>query len=322
MLNQLGQAQASGSKMDNETFRLAGDHSRFAFLDYDIDSKAVRVMRQTAFPFISWPYAAAKLVGNIAVHRPWKLVNLYAGYWMIEAVMQAMAGDDDEEDAAKRKVGPEWARERLLMGYGPHASIRVPFLGDDENPVFYNLGKYMVPSSFGDRVPNGFMGISWWPSFLSPGGPFVTAAAVGIGGVDPFNGDPLAPPTANSWEAAKERLKYMQSMFVPNLPIVNTRETDKFIDVVSGRTDKTDNYATLYFARLAGLRLNDYNVNEAAATQSRAAKAIMRDYKIEISKLRRAELRRENPDWDAFNKRQDELYERMQKEIDKAYGEE
>ena len=322
MLNQLGQAQAAGSKMDNETFRLAGDHSRFAFLDYDIDSKAVRIMRQTAFPFISWPYAAAKLVGNIAVHRPWKLVNLYAGYWMIEAVMQAMTGDDDEEDAAKRKVGPEWARERLLMGYGPHASIRVPFLGDDENPVFYGLGKYMVPSSFGDRIPNGFMGISGWPSFLNPGGPFVTAAVVGIGGVDPFNGEPLAPPTATSWEAAKERLKFMQSMFVPNLPRVNLRETDKYTDAISGRTDKTDNHAALYFARLAGLRLNDYNVNEAAATQSRAAKAIMRDYKIEISKLRRAELRRENPDWDAFNKRQDELYERMQKEIDKAYGEE
>jgi len=321
MLNKLGQAQAAGKTMDAETFRLAGDHARFAFLDYDIDSKAVRIMRQTAFPFISWPYAAAKLIGNVAVHRPWKLVNLYAGYWMIEAVMQSLTGDDDEEDEAKRKVGPEWARERLLMGYGPHASIRVPFLGDDENPVFYNVGKYMIPSSFGERVPNGFMGQSWWPSFLSPGGPFVTAAVTVVGGVDPFDGRPLSPPTATNWEAASDRLKYMQSMFVPNLPIVNTRETDKFLDVISGRTDKTDNHAALYFARLAGMRFYDYNLMQAEISQSRAAQAIMREYKAEISKIRRAEARLENPDWDSFYEKQTKLYERMIEAMAKARGE-
>jgi hypothetical protein len=322
MLNQLGQAKDAGKPMDAETFRVAGDHARFAFLDYDIDSKAVRIMRQTAFPFISWPYAAAKLIGNIAVHRPWKLVNLYAGYWMIEAVMQAMTGDDAEEDEAKRKVGPEWARERLLMGYGPHASLRVPFMGDDKNPVFYNAGKYMVPSSFGDRVPNGFMGQDWWPSFITPGGPFISAAVAVVGGVDPFNAQPLSPPTASNWEALVARTKYVQSLFTPNLPYINLRETDKLADAISGRTDKTDNHAELYFARLAGMRLQDYNVDQAQIVQLRAAKAIMGEYKQAIGKLRRAEARLENPDWDEFREKQAELLQRMREEMDKARGEE
>ena len=322
MLNQLGQAKDAGKPMDAETFRVAGDHARFAFLDYDIDSKAVRIMRQTAFPFISWPYAAAKLIGNIAVHRPWKLVNLYAGYWMIEAVMQAMSGDDDEEDEAKRKVGPEWARDRLLMGYGPHASLRVPFMGDDKNPVFYNAGKYMVPSSFGDRVPNGFMGQDWWPSFITPGGPFISAAVAVVGGVDPFNAQPLSPPTASNWEALVARTKYVQSLFTPNLPYINLRETDKLADAISGRTDKTDNHAELYFARLAGMRLQDYNVDQAQIVQLRAAKAIMGEYKQAIGKLRRAEARLENPDWDEFREKQAELLQRMREEMDKARGEE
>ena len=322
MLNQLGQAKDAGKPMDAETFRVAGDHARFAFLDYDIDSKAVRIMRQTAFPFISWPYAAAKLIGNIAVHRPWKLVNLYAGYWMIEAVMQAMSGDDDEEDEAKRKVGPEWARDRLLMGYGPHASLRVPFMGDDKNPVFYNAGKYMVPSSFGDRVPNGFMGQDWWPSFITPGGPFISAAVAVVGGVDPFNAQPLSPPTASNWEALVARTKYVQSLFTPNLPYINLRETDKLADAISGRMDKTDNHAELYFARLAGMRFQDYNVDQAQIAQFRAAKAIMGEYKQEIGKLRRAEARLENPDWDAFREKQAELLQRMREEMAKAKGEE
>lgn len=322
MLNQLGQAKDAGKPMDAETFRIAGDHARFAFLDYDIDSKAIRIMRQTAFPFISWPYAAAKLIGNIAVHRPWKLVNLYAGYWMIEAVMQAMSGDDEEEDEAKRKVGPEWARDRLLFGYGPHASMRVPFMGDDKNPVFYNVGKYMVPSSFGDRVPNGFMGQDWFPSFLSPGGPFISAAVAAVGGVDPFNAQPLSPPTASNWESLVARTKYMQSLFVPNLPYINLRETDKLADAISGRTDKTDSHAELYFARLAGLRFQDYNVDQAQIAQFRAAKAIMGEYKQEIGKLRRAEARLENPDWDAFREKQADLMQRMRDEMAKAKGEE
>jgi hypothetical protein len=322
MLNQLGQAKDAGKSMDAETFRIAGDHARFAFLDYDIDSKAVRIMRQTAFPFISWPYAAAKLIGNIAVHRPWKLVNLYAGYWMIEAVMQAISGDDEEEDEAKRKVGPEWARDRLLFGYGPHASLRVPFMGDDKNPVFYNAGKYMVPSSFGDRTPNGFMGQGWFPSFLIPGGPFISTAVAAVGGVDPFNAQPLSPPTASDWEALVARTKYVQSLFVPNLPYINLRETDKLAEAISGRTDKTDSHAELYFARLAGMRFQDYNVDKEQISQFRAAKAIMGQYKQEIGKLRRAEARLETPDWDAFREKQTELLQRMQEEMAKAKGEE
>jgi hypothetical protein len=234
-----------------------------------------------------------------------------------------MAGDDDEEDEAKRKVGPEWARDRLLMGYGPHASIRVPFMGDDKNPVFYNVGKYMVPSSFGDRVPNGFMGQDWWPSFITPGGPFISAAVAVVGGVDPFNASPLSPPTASNWEALAARAKYMQSLFVPNVPVpfLAQREFEKMQEQL-GRTDKTDNHAELYFARLAGLRLQDYNVDQAKITQFRAAKAIMGEYKQEIGKLRRAEARLENPDWDAFREKQTELLQRMQEEMAKARGEE
>jgi hypothetical protein len=317
MLNNLGQQAEAGKKIDAEAYRLAGDHARFAFLDYDIDSKAIRIMRQTAFPFISWPYAAAKLIGHVAVHKPWKLVNLYAGYWILDGMMQALTGDDDDE---LRTSGPEWARDRLLFGLGPHTHVRVPFLGDSENPVYYNLGKYVVPSSFGEKVPNGFLGLSWWPSFISPGGPFISSAIALSGGVDPYNGKPLAPPTSDDWEKLGARLSYMQSLFVPNLPFLNARELDKAIDAFSERTDRSDNYATLYMARMAGLRFYDFNVQGALDAQDRAAKAIERDFKIEIGKLKRAQERLENPDWDTFTKREDELLERMRERIAKVRG--
>ena len=317
MLNNLGQQSQAGKPIDAEAYRRAGDHARFAFLDYDIDSKAVRIMRQTAFPFISWPYAAAKMIGNVAVHKPWKLVNLYAGLWILDGLTQAITGDDDDE---LRESGPEWARNRLLFGMGPHTHIRVPFMGDSENPVYYDIGKYITPSSFGDRVPNAFLGLSWWPSFITPGGPYISSAIALIGGVDPYNGRPLSPPTADDWEKLSARLAYGQSLFAPNLPFLNARELAKAQEAFTATEGRSENYSSLYMARTAGLRLYDFNVQGALDAQDRAAAAIEREYKIEIGKLKRKMERLETPDWDAFYEREEELVKRMEERIAKVRG--
>lgn len=319
MLNNLGQQSQAGKTINAEAYRVAGDHARFAFLDYDIDSKAVRIMRQTAFPFISWPYAAAKMIGNVAVHKPWKLVNLYAGLWILDGLTQAITGDDDEE---LRKSGPEWARNRLLFGLGPHTHIRVPFMGDSENPVYYDIGKYITPSSFGDRVPNAFLGLSWWPSFITPGGPYISSAIALIGGIDPYNGKPLSPPTDSDWEKLSDRLVYGQSLFAPNLPFLNARELEKAKDAFALTEGRSENYSSLYMARTAGLRLYDFNVQGSLDQQDRAASAIEREYKTEIGKLKRKMERLETPDWDAFYEREEELVKRMEERIKKVRGEE
>ena len=317
MLNNLGQQSQAGKPIDGEAYRRAGDHARFAFLDYDIDSKAVRIMRQTAFPFISWPYAAAKMIGNVAVHKPWKLVNLYAGLWILDGLTQAITGDDDEE---LRESGPEWARNRLLFGMGPHTHIRVPFMGDSENPVYYDIGKYITPSSFGDRVPNAFMGLSWWPSFITPGGPYISSAIALIGGIDPYNGKPLSPPTDSDWEKLSDRLVYGQSLFAPNLPFLNARELAKAQEAFTATEGRSENYSSLYMARTAGMRLYDFNVQGALDQQDRAAAAIEREYKTEIGKLKRKMERLETPDWDAFYEREEELVKRMEERIAKVRG--
>jgi len=320
MLNYLGQA-AQDHELTAEDYRKAGDHARFAFLDYDIDSKAVRIARQTVLPFVSWPYAMAKLVGHLAVHKPWKIANLIISMYIIEGVLQAMAGDDDEEDAARRRIGPEWARKRLLnLSWMPHTHVRVPFLGDDQNPVFYDVGKYIPIHSYTEDIPNSFLGIEGWPSFINPSSPLINGILAIVAGVDPFTGNKLAPPTADTWENVSARVRFIGGMFTPNIPLVSPTETVKFEQVLRGRTDRSDNYAALYWARQGGLRFYDFNAEASAAQQSRAAAAIMREYRTEIGRLRRAEARFEQPDWEGFREKQTELYERMRKEIERATG--
>lgn len=298
----------------------AGNFAREAFLDYDIDSKAVRIARQTVLPFVSWTYAIIPVLGRIAVHKPWQLANYLLAYMIIEHALQEMGGGDDEDERA-RKVGPEYVRERMF-GYGPYMHVRVPFLGDDKNPVYYRLGDYNPMASLARGLPNGFMGQDWWPSAATPTGPLMSFALAAVGGIDPYTGKPLSPPTDTQWEKFADRAKYMAGQFMPNYPI-NPSQWDKVAEISKGgRTDRTDNYAALQMARWAGLKVYDYNVDAAAVAQSRAAKAVMSEYKQEIGKLRRAEARLETPDWDAFREKQAELLQRMREEMAKAKGEE
>ena len=299
----------------------AGNVARAAFLDYDIDAKAVKIARQTVMPFVSWTYAIIPLVARMAVHQPWKIANVMLAYTIIEHLLQEAAGGE-EEDERLRKVGPEYIRDRMFGGLGPYMHVRLPFLGDDKNPVYYRLGDYIPMAALArGQGPNAFMGIDWWPSFATPTGPFVSAILAMVGGVDPYTGKPISSPTDDTLESLWKRSKYVASqMVLPPWASIDETASKKMDAILKGRTDRTENYAALQMARYAGLKLYDYNVDQAKVAQTRAAKAIMSEYKREIGKLRRAEARFENPDWEAFREKQDDLLLRMREEMAKAKG--
>lgn len=297
----------------------AGDYAREAFLDYDIDSKAVRIGRQTVLPFISWTYAIIPVLGRIAVHQPWKIANLLLAYTILEHVMQEVAGGD-EEDERLRKAAPEQFRERMF-GFGPYMHIRVPFLGSDKQPVYYKLGDYIPMAGLTRTQPNGLMGQDWFPSAITPTGPFVSVVAAVALGVDPYTGKPLSSPTDTNWEKFADRSKAVAGQFVPQVG-VDVLKWDRVSDIIKGRADKAENFEAMQMARWAGMKLYEFDVEESQAQQARAAKSIMTEYQTEIRKVARAEARYERPDWNSFNERQAELLARMKTEMAKARGEE
>jgi len=302
----------------------AGNMAREGFLDYDIDAKAVKIARQTVLPFVSWTYAIIPVISRMAVHQPWKIANVLLAYTVMEHLLQEMGGGD-EEDERLRKVGPEYIRERMFFGkFGPYVHVRIPFLGDDNNPVYYRLGDYMPMTALTrGQGPNAFLGQEWWPSAATPTGPYVSTILAAVAGVDPYTGKPLGSPTDTQLEALITRAKYLGSQLIlPPWASLDDNAMDKLKAITNQRTDRTENFAALQMARFAGLKLYDYNVDQAAVAQQRAARAIMSEFKQEIGKLRRAEARFENPDWETFKLRQDELLIRMREEMAKAKGEE
>ena len=312
-------SQNSTGTASKADLQAAGDFAREAFLDYDIDSKAVRIGRQTVLPFISWTYAIIPVLGRIAVHQPWKIANLLLAYTILEHVMQEVAGGD-EEDEKLRKTAPEQYRERMF-GFGPYMHIRIPFLGSDKQPVYYKLGDYIPMAGLTRTQPNGLMGQDWFPSSVTPTGPFVSTIASAVLGVDSYTGKPLSSPTDSNWEKFIDRSKAVTGQFLPQVG-VDLLKWDRVEDIIKGRQDKASNFEAMQMARWAGLKLYEFDVAESQAQQSRAAKAIMTEYQKEIRKVARAEARFEKPDWDSFNERQSELLARMQTEVAKAKGEE
>lgn len=292
-------------------FKEAGDFARFAFLDYDIDSKAVKVLRQSVLPFVSWSYAIMPVLGHIALHKPWKLVNVLLAYSLLD---MATGGDDDDE---KRKAGPERFRSRM-WGIGAHNYIRVPFMGDDENPVYFKMGAYVPTGNWLDKQPEGFLGINNWPQPVSPGGPFTNTILGLFGGIDPYTGKKLSTPAESDWEGLVDRAKFMGATFTPGWA---PAAADIATKAAGGKGKPELGMAgnpvgNLDAARkFGGLQLDSFNTAEAKVQQNIAVKSIKADFDKEIAKLRRTS------DWEAFAKRRDELLQRRNERINEAKGE-
>ena len=303
----------------DEIFREAGQFALKAFGDYDIDAKAVKALRQTVMPFISWGYAMGPVIARIVLTQPWKIANIMMAYYLLEGAMSNAAGDDDDET---RQAGPAYVRERMFFGsMGPYMHIRIPFMGDAENPVYYKLGDYFPLASMTKGLPNGFAGQSWFPSMVTPSGPFVSAIAGIVLGVDPYTGKSIHQPTDTEWSKLWNVTKFGYDIIAP--PSINSKQIARADDFFEGKTGITGSEPSgLVFARAFGLKLYDYNVVESEAIQEIASKRIQRDFKSAMTKAKQNEYRKGSPDYDELDRTLEDLQERMEKEMAKAQGEE
>lgn len=310
-------ASKENLKVPNQRmFEEAGNFARYAFLDYDIDAPAAKFLRQSLMPFVSWTYAIIPVVGKIAATQPWKVANIFAAFSLLDAATSALAGDDDE----LRKLGPKQLDERMF-GIGPRMHIRIPFLGDDQNPVYYRFGDYVPLASTTRGLPNGFMGLDWFPGGITPTGPIINAAIATVGGVDPYTGKSIHRPTDSDFEKLLNIGKYGYDLFLP--PAISSRTLSTFNDVVQGNVNmysgREPGISNLIFARFGGLKFVDFNVNEQAGFRRSEASKVMRDYKAAIKRAQRAEVAKGYPDYEALHEEIKDLYEEMYEEYDKIY---
>ena len=309
-------AKEGVSNPDQNMLQEAGRFARQAFLDYDIDAPAVKFLRQSFMPFVSWTYAITPVLGRIAANQPWKIANVLSAYYLLDIGMSALAGDDEE----MRKLGPERLDERMF-GFGGRMHIRIPFLGDDENPVYYRLGDYVPLASTAKGLPNGFMGMDWFPGGLTPTGPFINAIVATVGGVDPYTGKPIHRPEDDTFDKLANIGTYGYDLIFS--PMVRSDNIAKVRDAIQGNVNpysgREVGVSNLIFARIGGLKFVDFNVDEQAGFREANGSRVMRDYKAAINRAQREAIAKGYPDYEALDAEIQGLYEEMYEEYNKAY---
>lgn len=304
------------NKLSEQQMVESGAAARNMFLDYDIDARAIRALRQSFLPFVSWPYAAAGVLGRLAIEKPWAMTNMLMSVALIAA---ATGGAEDEED---RKNAPKYIREKSLMGLGPYMHIRIPFMGDEQNPVYFNLGKYVPMISLFQSAPGEqkTFGIEL-PGFATPGGPFINTVSA-LTGYDPFTGKPIAAPTDETWDRMVKTGKYLYDTMAPTL--LSTKFWGQIGDLKDEKTGPLGvEKSPLFLARnLGGLGLYQFNTEESKFMQDKQVEKISKDFSAAMSKAKQEEYRKGYPDYEALDDELDELQARLEKRIIEIRGEE
>lgn len=202
-------SEKGGATFD-EIVEEAGHKAKEQFLDYDIDSRAVQLARQSVLPFFSWTYAIIPVLTKIMIEQPWKVASLAAAYTLVGSMLSA-AGDDDDDEETRKRHGKD---ERLFGAFGPYTHFRMPLLDSAGKTGYINVGKYIpVPISFREQ-PAGAFGVKTWPAGFTPSGPFMAFAAAAYG-IDPYTGRKLDDATDTNLEAGLKRLQYMWQQMTP-----------------------------------------------------------------------------------------------------------
>jgi hypothetical protein len=303
------------TRSDEDLLLDAGRFAQEAFLDYSIHARGINIAKQTVIPFISWPYRALPAMAKIALTKPWKLGGLIGAYALLDAVLVAATGGDDEDEERRSKL-PEYMQQRMFT-FGPRMFLQVPGMGDADNPVYFKFGAF-VP--LGDLIQddnrNGLMGQKWFPNAFTPNGPIISTIAGAIFGIDPFTGKTLGSSTDSQWEAFNARAKFLAGQFLP--PAADPKRLGETYDkVVEGKTGPlgAEYDSSIAVAKLVGLRVTQVNLPEAEFWQQKAVKAIEMEYKKEISKITRESARYPDYDPDKLYEKKQELLSRMQEKI-------
>lgn len=309
-LTKMGDLEVSAPALDEDArIEEAGAFAKSAFLDYDIDSRAVQLARQSVLPFISWTYAITPVLMRIAKEQPWKIATLAAIYQIASTALLAAAGEDSDEDKRNR------ARDRKEeTTWGAYRHLRLPILDDAKAGTrgYLDAGRFIpMPLSFKD-APNGFLGVRNWPSALTFGGPFVTLTSAPFG-IDPYTGRSLYKNSDSNMERMLKVFGNVAQQFTPNM-----------VDAVAqGRKVGATGYTPSGFvhaAKVFGVPVSEVNVREATLQQRKRVSAIRSDFAKEISRLR-TDARLGRIDKVDAAERIAELLERRKQWVKEARGE-
>lgn len=272
------------AKEDGRTDLEAGKAARTSFLDYRVNAPWIQMMRQTAWPFVSFSYRAIPMLLETAGKRPHKLLKLMAIAGALNALGTLMAGgggggEDERKLLPEEKAGSIWGLVPKL--------IRMPWNDANGSPVYLDIRRFIPVGDVFD-VGAGQSALPVLP-VLQPGGPLVIFGEF-ILNKSAFTGKPITLETDTTGEKTAKMLDHLWKAFAPNLlGVPGTYATTGVLESMEGRTDAfgREMSTAQAVASAFGVKLGSYPADVLRRNLTAKAQAEMREIDLQISQLKR-----------------------------------
>jgi len=286
----------------------AGKIARKSFLDYEINSPWVQMMRGTVFPFISFTYRAAPMLLETAAHKPWKLLKLALVLGGLNALGYALSGGDEDKE---RKVLPD-ERAGWIFGFLAPKLIRMPWNDAHGSPVFLDVRRFIPVGDIFD-LGQTHSAIPLLPIAI-PGGPLAVMAEL-IANRSQFTGREVTKETDTGLEATLKVFDHVFKAMAPN--IVFLPGTYAYKTVMDAGTGKTDPFGRersipMAVASSVGVKLAAYPRDVALQSIRLEHNAKTREIHQNIRALGR-ELNRNGISREEFDSKVAEQVEKLKK---------
>jgi len=288
----LQDARIKGESATLELKQRAAKEAREAFVDYQISAPMVRFARETAFPFIAWPYRMVPMLLKTMFLKPWKAANMAMAIYTLNAMAYAALGADDDDEEYERSLQPDWYQDGLSWLPGVPSNIRLPFSSSEGNAFFLNLKNLVPLGNLFDTTDSGT------PQVALAGGPAPILNNI-LSNYDPFTGREITNGTEDAGEALSKRLVYLGKATAPGVltSIANLYKQN----AETGPLGYDYNF-WVNLAKVAGVSNFQMNKPEAAYYKDLKRVGVERDFKASIRNRWRHELRQRDPDFeDAYH---------------------
>ena len=191
----------------------AAKEARKWFIDYDIQAPAIQILRETAVPFISYPYRVIPLLAESATLRPWKYFK-WAGLGYALNNM-GERGSGTEEAATERASLPK-RQQGHAFNFGGPLNVRLPFniksTDGTQQAAYMDMTRF-IPGGDVMEVSDatGILPAPFSPGFGLLGDTYNTF----IAGYDSFTDRPIPGLGKGGAEDAWTKIKYMGKKLDP-----------------------------------------------------------------------------------------------------------
>jgi hypothetical protein len=167
------------------------------FIDYDINAPAIKFLKRTFVPFISYTYRVIPLLAEAATLRPHKFAKwAVIGHGLNQGFSYMTDGTDTQEKLDRLTMRPEqnkrlFGSTPIIGDYMPYTTIRIPANDKDGNALYWDYARW-VPGGDIFEQRESKVQVPGVPSPLQPGGLWWDALSNFVFKVDPFTGEDLA----------------------------------------------------------------------------------------------------------------------------------